>query len=325
MTPAARLVWPRTIAAVCLLYCVALAARGDEAARAVSEAPAAPCDSEALFPRELVCFGDYDKNPVFAGAGPGHWDQAIRERGWILRDADGWRMWYTGYDGTREGLKMLGYATSPDGLTWTRYAGNPLDSEHWIEDMIVTRDGDRLLMFAEGRGDVAHWFTSTDGLHWNPQGAVDVRQADGSPISPGPYGTPTVWREGKQWYLIYERGDRGLWLASSADLKTWTNVQDEPILVPSEAEHGQVAANQVVQRDGRYYLYYHSLDDPMSRAWCTNLAVSTDRLHWTRYPHNPILRDNQSSGILAGDGAELRLYSMHPEVRVHFPVRPSHN
>ena len=41
--------------------------------------------SAADFPRELVEFEPYAENPIFTGAGPGHWDVKIRERGWIAR------------------------------------------------------------------------------------------------------------------------------------------------------------------------------------------------------------------------------------------------
>ena len=34
--------------------------------------------------------------PIFTSA-PGQWDTAIRERGWIMKDGDLWKMWYTGY------------------------------------------------------------------------------------------------------------------------------------------------------------------------------------------------------------------------------------
>ena len=64
------------------------------------------------FPPELTQFVPYDRNPVFTAEGDGHWDVKIRERGWILREGDQWKMWFTGYDGTRAGQKKLGYATS---------------------------------------------------------------------------------------------------------------------------------------------------------------------------------------------------------------------
>src|SRR5213593_97856 len=78
------------------------------------------------FPPELVKFVPHSKDPVFA-AEPGKWDAKIRERGWILREGGVYKLWYTGYDGTENGLRMLGYATSPDGIKWTRSPRNPLD------------------------------------------------------------------------------------------------------------------------------------------------------------------------------------------------------
>src|SRR5262245_61786473 len=70
------------------------------------------------FPAELVKFVQVGKEPVFRSAEKGQWDAKIRERGWILRDGGIWKIWYTGYDCTDEGLRMLGYATSPDGIRW---------------------------------------------------------------------------------------------------------------------------------------------------------------------------------------------------------------
>src|SRR5262245_16840505 len=92
--------------------------------------------SEELFPGELVCFTEPNPEPIFTGEGPGHWDAAIRERGWILHEGNQWRMWFTGYDGTRPGIKLLGYATSPDGLHWQREP-KPIYDQGWIEDMTV--------------------------------------------------------------------------------------------------------------------------------------------------------------------------------------------
>src|SRR5262245_10782714 len=122
----------------------------------------APAGDE--FPPELVRFQAYEKNPVFTGAGNGAWDARIRERGWIMREGDSWRMWYTGYDKSDNPQMMLGYATSRDGLSWTRYAGNPIYREHWIEDMMIVRQGDTYYMFAEGQEDRAQLLSSADGL-----------------------------------------------------------------------------------------------------------------------------------------------------------------
>ena len=85
-------------------------------------------------------------------------------------------------------------------------------------------------MFAEGKNDIAHMLTSADGINWKEEGALDIRQTDGNPISRGPYGTPTIWIENGKWYLFYERRDAGIWLAVSNDRKIWRNVTSDVIL-----------------------------------------------------------------------------------------------
>jgi hypothetical protein len=275
------------------------------------------------FPPELVRFHPFGKNPVFTAAGPGHWDARIRERGWIRREGDIWRMWYTGYDGTPDGTRQLGYASSPDGLHWTRSAQNPIFRDGWVEDMQVVKYGDTWLMFAEGKNDQAQWLSSRDGLSWKREGTLDVRYTDGKPLSEGPFGTPAVWFEDAVWYLFYERRDLGVWLARSADLKVWTHIQDEPVLVPGPEPYDRemIAVNQIVKHDGRYYASYHGSGTPKApRLWTTNLAVSTDLVHWKKYPGNPLFpeRENKSSGIFVQDGRGFRLYTMHDAVNAHF-------
>ena len=70
-----------------------------------------PCSADELFPPELTKFEPIALNPVFTARGEGHWDVKHRERGWIVREGDLWRMWFTGYDGTKTGQRQLGYAT----------------------------------------------------------------------------------------------------------------------------------------------------------------------------------------------------------------------
>ena len=42
-------------------------------------------------------------------------------------------------------------------------------------------------------------------------------------------------------------------------------------------------------------------------------------MKWEKYPGNPIIRSDDSSGILVDDGARLRLYTMHPAVKLWLP------
>ncbi len=280
-----------------------------------------------LFPSQFATFEPADNTPVFTAQGPGHWDVKIRERGWILQDGDRWHLWYTGYDGTRTGIRLLGYATSEDGMIWKRVTvEEPLYREHWVEDMCVIKHGDTFYMFAEGFLDRAQLLTSPDGLNWSRHGLLDVRLTNGEPIENGAFGTPTVWLENGTWHLFYERGDRGVWLATSKDLNVWTNVQDEPVIVPGPGEYDLdlIAMNQVFRWNDRYYAVLHgakkSGDPKVPNQWTTNLATSTDLIHWEKYDRNPLRpkSENKSSGQIFPDGDRFRLYTTHDKVDLHW-------
>jgi len=276
--------------------------------------------THASFPAEFVAFVPGPNNPVFSAAGEGHWDTKIRERGWILREGNDWKLWYTGYDGTRAGIKLLGLATSSDGLTWTRHPGNPLIADHWVEDMTVVKRGGVYYMFAEGVGDHAQLLTSTDGIDWQRHGTLDIRYTTGQPLTPGPFGTPTIWVEDGLWHLFYERLDAGVWLATSRDLKTWTNVQDQPVLLPGPEAYDKhmIAMNQIVKHDGWYYALYHGTPAAKS-PWNTDVARSRDLLQWQKFPGNPIVPGDKSSGEFVFDGEQLRLYTLHALVDIYYP------
>ncbi|MFM8802564.1 MAG: glycosylase, partial [Planctomycetia bacterium] len=255
-------------------WCVAGAARADD-----------PRHMDALFPSELVEFGPASRDPLLAGGGPGAWDRDLRERGWIMREGDCWHLWYTGsnpeLDPGRMAVRRLGYATSADGLNWTRSAANPLVKDAWVEDVCVMKQGGCYRMFAEGEQDIAHLLTSVDRVHWRRHGPLDIRMKDGRPIPAGPRGTPAVWFERGVWHLYYERMDRGVWLATSRDLETFTNVSDEPVIAcgPEPYDAQKIAVDQILRYGGRTYAYYHACALEQGGEWSTCLATSDDLVH----------------------------------------------
>jgi predicted GH43/DUF377 family glycosyl hydrolase len=275
------------------------------------------------FPAELVNFKPYEANPLFTGTGDSTtWDEKIRERGFILKEDSLYYMWYTGYTKkTGNSIKFLGLATSPDGISWKRFSDKPIHTSIWLEDVFVLKSDSTYYMFAESRGDTAHLLTSQDRVKWIAQGALDIRKKDGNPISEGAFGTPTVWKENGTWYLFYERNDAGIWLATSKDLKIWTNLQDEPVIEcgPEKYDQFAVAVNQIIKYNGLYYAYYHASAFKDWREWSMNVAVSKDLVHWEKYKNNPILGHDQSSGILVKEGESYNLYNMHPEVNLYLP------
>ncbi len=284
-------------------------------------------DQSTLFPAEMVHFKPAEQKPVFTGTGTDTWDRNIRERGYILKENGVYKMWYTGYNGGGDAVKHLGYATSEDGIHWTRYPGNPIFDKYWTEDVFVVHHERQYYMVAEGEHDIAHMLTSKDGIQWTNMGNLDIRKVNGEPIDPGPYGTPTLWIEDGKWYLFYERNDQAIWLAVSTDHQVWTNIQDDPVIEkgPEQYDAEAVALNQIIKYHGRYYAYYHGSPDKDWTTWNSNIATSDDLIHWIKYENNPIVRPDSinkdiSSPILVYDGDQYRLYTMHDGVRVYFPV-----
>jgi hypothetical protein len=284
----------------------------------------------ADFPPELVNWLPRSENPIFTAEGPGHWDVKIRERGWILHDGDVYQLWFTGYDGTKQGIKLLGYATSHDGIHWTRSRKNPIYRDHWVEDMCVVHRGNEYFMFAEGAHDNhAELLTSLNGEQWNWEGELDVRLADGKRPARKPCGTPSVWVENDEWYLLYEWLDKGVWLARSKGPvpRTWTNVRDEPVLTPGPAAYDKdmIAGDQVIKYRGAYFAFYHGSGSgaAVPRTWNTDVARSTDLVHWSKYPRNPVVPGDRSSGIVVPAGHGFRLYTMHDRVDTFEPRPPA--
>ncbi len=192
--------------------------------------------------------------------------------------------------------------------------------------MVLKRDG-RYYLFAEGEGDRAQLLLSADGIHWQNEGILDIRQVDGRPIAPGHFGTPTAWYERGYWWLFYERDDKGVWLARSPDLRVWTNIQDDPVIEtgPESYDAGLIAMNQVVRMRGRYYALMHGAGTERPRRWSITLAVSDDLVHWRKFPGNPLIDSdqNESSGLFVDDGRRLRLYTMHERVHVYLSSLPT--
>jgi hypothetical protein len=280
------------------------------------------------FPSELVDFDEYAANPVFSPGPPGAWDHYFQERGWVLKEGDAYRMWYSGR--ARSGLDCapdnwcrVGLATSSDGLAWSRDPRNPIYDGALTEDEQVLHDGGRYYMFTEGLDDFAQQLTSEDGITWTRTGTLDIRKHDGTPLDPGPFGTPVVWHERDTWYLFYERRDDAVWLATSTDRSVWVNVQDDPVLTlgPGNYDDVEIEMIQIIAYGGRYYVYYDSLGS-VSTDWSSSIATSTDFVHWDKYPGNPLVGANRTAPILVDDGARFRLYTMAPAVEVRFARQP---
>jgi len=107
--------------------------------------------------------------PVTAGA----WDSAVVGMPCVIVDPGQYKMWYNGVGG--DGIPHVGYATSPDGINWTKYAGNPVityDSAYGANGgvaspWVVAGSGVYEMIYATGSPTQFCRATSVNGIQWD--------------------------------------------------------------------------------------------------------------------------------------------------------------
>jgi predicted GH43/DUF377 family glycosyl hydrolase len=128
-----------------------------------------------------VAWTKHTGNPVLDVGTAGSWEDEDVVRPTIIKEGSTYHMWYRGYDGV---TSRIGHATSPDGLTWTRDAANPVldvglpgawDWLHVYAPSVVTYNGVYLLWYS-GETLPPSWQTgyalSADGSNWTRGGLL---------------------------------------------------------------------------------------------------------------------------------------------------------
>lgn len=122
--------------------------------------------------------------PVLQVGSTSEWDNGFLEGPSVIKDGSTYKMWYCGYDvipdaGPTDGKANLGYATSADGINWTKYAGNPImvtgintwDSIYVQDPHVIKEGGEYHMWYGGGSNDTYYdqqvgYATSTDGITW---------------------------------------------------------------------------------------------------------------------------------------------------------------
>ncbi len=123
---------------------------------------------------------------------PGTWDEKLVTFPVVIRENGAYKMWYTGWQGNNPGA--IGYATSPDGVNWTKYPSNPVmtagtaawetGGPHNGYVMVVPGGGYKMwytgydVNYTIGKIGYA---TSADGITWTKADSVNPVLTTGSP------------------------------------------------------------------------------------------------------------------------------------------------
>jgi predicted GH43/DUF377 family glycosyl hydrolase len=244
----------------------------------------------------------YEGNPVLDLGAPGEWDD-YRVDGVpsVLYENGTYKMWYSGSDGSN---LRIGYATSSDGITWTKHAGNPVldlgapgewDDLHIENSFVLFEDGIYKMWYSGDDGSNLRigYATSSDGITWTKYEGNPVLDlgASGEWDDSSVGGTPVLFEDGtyKMWYSGYDGYNWRIGYATSSDGITWTKYEGNPVLdlgASGEWDDTNILNPSVLFEEGIYKMWYSSYD---GYNWRIGYATSTDGIVWTKCEGNPVL------------------------------------
>ncbi len=169
-----------------------------------------------------------------------------------------YKLWYAGRKKQCSAVldHKFGYAYSPDGISWTKYAGNPVmvagNANSWYNTFIsnpsVIKEGPVYNM----------WFSAPDAV------------ANGQPTD----------------------GKVNIGYATSPDGISWT-VNPSPVLVAGSQGNWDTvgcAEPSVLKMNGTYHMFYSALNTWSVERFQVGYAFSNDGVNWTKSIQNPVLK-----------------------------------
>lgn len=259
------------------------------------------CGDGGSFPYQIgFAVSDDGGSWTLKHAGPvltpdhGAWDSGGVFSPMVIKEDGQYKMWYAGGTDFQNGI---GYATSPDGITWTKYAGNPIviPGASWERQalgnhFVIHSSIGYQMWYSAGLSSGGYtggigYATSADGLIWE-------KDATRNPVlslgNSGEWDAVFTWAPrvlilDKLYYMWYGGINMGnvrkVGLATSTDSgKTWTKHLDNPVLSPTPGTWDAQAVQDgfVMLRGDTLHMWYagirsYSSSDP----WMIGHATSS--------------------------------------------------
>jgi hypothetical protein len=249
-----------------------------------------------------------------------------------------YHLFYSGGEDYENKPHAVGYATSEDGLHWTKYANNPI----LTMDPAISSGG---IPYAQSVVDGDMWV-----LFFNDDQYLTVRRAT-APDPTGPWtidpqpvlepGGPLDWdadniavntviHDADQYVLYYHSKANTIGMATSPDGITWTKYNDpatttnlyaasDPVFTVGEKvawDSNQVVPT-VLHTDRGWEMFYMGSD--VEQTWGLGYATSLDGITWTRFGDEPVMKVMPQEyffwleGILIVDGQYYIYHDMYTQ------------
>lgn len=194
------------------------------------------------------------------------------------------------------------YTYSTDGLTFAAPSATNITVGYMRNHILKV--GNIYYHYAVLNDDSMHLFTSTDKINFTDQGEVlhhgGVGDFDSKSIA-----NMFVWKEGINWYMLYEAMntvDNLFWTiglaTASAPEGPWTKYASNPVItsVIQGAGNPEIPRvnNEIIKHNGLYYVYFHQGDGLTAHI---RRAYSSDLHTWTQ---EGIILDDRNIHDLGG-------------------------
>jgi predicted GH43/DUF377 family glycosyl hydrolase/pimeloyl-ACP methyl ester carboxylesterase len=223
----------------------------------------------------------YSNNPVISPTYP--WEKGLVAPCCVIKENNTFKLWYAA--NPQAGfLTAIGYATSSDGINWTKHP-NPVflpgDSTDWdyvnVGRLSVINDGNQYLMWYAAGNGMTHYqiglATSVDGINWikyNDPQTYEIPYINSDPVisfrsCSGDWQdvvNPSVIKNGSGYHMLYGGSDNYeslVYYASSSDGIQWTKFTEYPIFDqrPSWTDsHFFLEGCFLETNDGRFHYWY---------------------------------------------------------------------
>lgn len=233
----------------------------------------------------------------------------------VIFDGNTYHMWYTGLTGGSGFLGgRIGYATSPDGKDWTKYADTPVmesgpfdtwDDAGVMSPTVIKTDTGYKMWYCgiDGLHSKIGYATSSDGVHWTKHSGNPIvfttSENSFSKVAVGAIPVHPCVRYVGDTYMMWFSSANSIQLATSTDGIAWTLHPDTPVLTRGDNEswEGVSVLDPSVHFDGAtYHMWYTGYSNTLGTDMQIGYASSMDGINWTKYENNPILGTAEASG-----------------------------
>lgn len=233
-------------------------------------------------------------NPVLV-ADDETWEGDLVEDPFVRAEGGAFKMWYGNQT-------SIGYATSPDGVAWTKHPAPVLDPNPnplaWDSVAVgapsVIKPGAQYIMAYQGLDDSGVWqiglATSSDGTAWVRQGDPVLGPGDPGDFDESFVQRPDLAYAGGVYHLLY----RGLptfkiGVATSVDGSVWVRYAGNPVLPGGDPwESYRTLGAGHLTYGGQWKAWYAAR--ATDTIYSIGLATSVDGYTWTPdSAHNPVL------------------------------------